>query len=90
MIGNNDPEHRRRGRQSEDGSSEQQGKGGKHVPFCILVRRADHLWEVDDDGLARVASDEDVELVEVAMDEPSAGEADDEVHQFGIERARRR
>ena len=41
-----------------------------HVPFCIFVRRADHLREVDDDRLPAVPSDEDVELVEVAVDEP--------------------
>ena len=51
-----------------------------HVPFCVLVRRADHLREVDDDRLPAVQSDEDVELVEVAVYEPGPREADDELH----------
>ena len=56
-----------------------------HVPFCIFVRRADHLREVNDDGLTRLPADEDVELVEVAVDEPGVCEADDEVHQLRVE-----
>ena len=58
-----------------------------HVPFCIFVRRADHLREVDDDRLPAVPSDEDVELVEVAVDEPRTREAHDEVHERRVQRA---
>ena len=58
-----------------------------HAPFCILVRRADHLREVDDDRLPAVPSDEDVELVEVAVDEPRTREAHDEVHERRVQRA---
>ncbi len=49
------------------------------------MRGADHLREVDDDGFAGLAADEDVELVEVAVDEPCAGETDDQVHQLRVE-----
>lgn len=53
-----------------------------HIPLCVLVRGANHLREVDDDGVARLAADQDIELVEVAMDEPYAGKTDDHIHQL--------
>ncbi len=67
--------------------SAEEERGG-HVPFRVLVRRADHLREVDDDRLAGLAADEDVELVEVAMDEPCPCEPYDEVHQVRVQRPR--
>ena len=63
---------------------------GKHPPFCVLMRRADHLREVDNHRLPAVPPDEDVELVEVAVDEPRAREAYDEVHELRVQLSGRR
>jgi hypothetical protein len=52
-------------------------------PFRVLVRGADHLREIDNDRLTVVSTDEDIELVEIAMDQASARKLDDEVHQRG-------
>ena len=52
------------------------------------MRRAHHLRKVNDDGFTGLASDEDVEFVEVAVDEACIRKAHDEVHQSGIKLSR--
>lgn len=59
------------------------------TPLGVRVARADALREVDDDDLALLAADEQVELVEVAVDEAGPGKADDEGHELGVELAGR-
>jgi hypothetical protein len=59
------------------------------VPLRVLVRRADHLWEVDDDWIARLSSNQDIELVEIAVDEAGLREANNKVHESGVQLARR-
>lgn len=64
---------------------------GVHILYLRLgvqMRCAYHLRKVNDDWFARVSSYENIELVEVAMNEPGPGESDDEVHQFRIQFAR--
>lgn len=58
-----------------------------HSPFRILVRGADHLWKVDDDWLARIAANENIELVVVAVDKSGACETDNNIHKFRIQLA---
>ncbi len=53
-----------------------------HLLFCVGVRCADHLWEVDDDRFTRLAFYEDIEFVEIAVDKPRVGEADNKVHEL--------
>lgn len=48
----------------------------------------DHLREVDEDRLASWFGEEDIELVEIAVNETGSGEADDEVHELRVEGAR--
>lgn len=59
-------------------------------PFCIFVRGANHLWEIDHYGFAVAVTNEDVELVEVPVYESRKRESDDEIHQLRVEFARRR
>ena len=81
------------GKQGVLGSRRRELRGGPvrpcsrriHVPFCVLVRGANHLREVDHDRLAAVAPDEDVELVEVAVDQARTRKAHDEVHQRRVQ-----
>jgi len=61
-----------------------------HSPFSIFVRGANHLREIDDDGFAVTAANENVEFVEITVYQPSMREPDDEIHQLRIEFARRR
>ena len=61
-----------------------------HAQLGVLVLCRHHLREVDDDRLGAavvVLAQEDVELVEVAVDEAGASEADDQVHQRRVELA---
>lgn len=51
-------------------------------PLGVEMPRRDHLREVDDDGLAVLPPDKNVELVEVTMDEARSGEPNEEVHQL--------
>lgn len=60
------------------------GKEG-NAPLCVLVRGTDHLREVNNDRVAGLAADEDVEFVEVAVDESCPSKTDDHVHQLGVE-----
>lgn len=39
-----------------------------NAPFGILMRRADHLREIDDYWFACVAFNEDIEFVVITMD----------------------
>lgn len=55
--------------------------------LCILVARANHLRKVNHHRLVRLASDKNVELVEIAMDQPRVREVHDERHELRIELA---
>jgi hypothetical protein len=54
------------------------------------VRSANHLREINDDRFAVIATNEDVEFVEVTVYESRMGEPDDEIHQLRVEFTRRR
>lgn len=60
------------------------------LPLCILVRGTNHLREINDNGFAVTAANEDVEFVEVTVYESRLCEPDDEVHQLRVEFTRRR
>lgn len=53
-----------------------------HLLFCVDMRRADHLWEVDDNRFTGLAFYEDIEFVEVAVDESGVCEAHNKVHEL--------
>lgn len=61
----------------------------KYLRLCIEMGCADHLGEVDHDGLARFSANQDVEFVEVSVDQACARKADDEVHEVGVQFAGR-
>lgn len=46
------------------------------------MRGTDHLGEVDNDRFARIAANEDIELVVVTVDESGACETDNDIHEF--------
>ena len=48
-----------------------------------------HLREVDEHGVPRLSSDEDVELVKVTVNESGASETEDEGHESCVEVRRR-
>ena len=56
----------------------------QNAPLGILMGRADHLWEINDNWIAGITADEDVELVEVAMDKASLCQADNDVHELRV------
>jgi hypothetical protein len=59
-------------------------------PFCIFMRRANHLREINHDRLAVAATNEDIEFVEITVYESRMRKPDDKVHQSGVEITRRR
>ena len=50
-----------------------------HIPLCVLVVDGDHLREVNHGDGVVVAAHE-VELVEVAVDEPAVGQLQNQIH----------
>lgn len=46
---------------------------------------ADHLGEIDDNGLKRLVLDHDVELVEITVDQTDPSESNDHLHQFRLQ-----
>jgi hypothetical protein len=52
------------------------------LPFGIFMRRADHLWKVDDYRVTSLTVNENVKFVKIAVYEACMGESDDEVHQL--------
>lgn len=61
-----------------------------HSPFCIFMRRADHLRKVDHDRFTVATADEDVKFVEITVNESRVCKPDDQVHQLRVEFTRRR
>lgn len=59
-----------------------------HSPFRILVRCADHLGKIDDYWFAIFATNEDIELIEIAMNEACTSESNDYVHKSGVQFSR--
>ena len=59
-----------------------------HVLFGVHVRRANHLWEVDDHRIATFSTNENIELVEIAVDEACACKSHDEIHEGGVQFSR--
>ena len=51
---------------------------------CTWMRRADHLWKVDQCDLLVVVKHQ-VELVEVAMDQPMLGQSYDKGHKVSVD-----
>jgi len=49
------------------------------------MRRADHLWKVDNDRFTGISSDENIEFIEITMNKAGVGEPHDDVHQCRVE-----
>ena len=56
--------------------------------FGVDVRCADHLWKVDNNGLARLSADKDIKLIEVSVDQTRVSEAHDKIHERRVELSR--
>ena len=56
-----------------------------HSLFSVHMGGTNHLRKVDDDGLTRLALDEDVEFVKVTVNKSGVRKAYDEVHEIRIE-----
>lgn len=61
-----------------------------HSPFCIFMRRAYHLREVDDNRFAVAPPDEDVKFIEIPVNESCLCKPDNQVQQLRVEFTRRR
>lgn len=46
--------------------------------------RADHLREINDNWIAGISADEDIELVVVAMDKASLRQTNNDVHELRV------
>lgn len=55
------------------------------LPFSIFVRCADHLREIDHDWVSGFASNKNIELIEVSVDESWMCEPHNEIHQLGVQ-----
>jgi hypothetical protein len=51
-----------------------------NVPFCVLMRGANHLRKINDDRFPSFAFDEDIELVKVSVYKTRASEPNNQVH----------
>ena len=49
---------------------------------------ADHLREINDDGLSVLPSNENVELVEISVNESCSSETNEESHEFRVKGSR--
>lgn len=56
-------------------------------PLCVLMRRANHLGEINDNWLARYSVYENIEFVEVSVDEPRMRQSHDEIQELRIQSA---
>lgn len=53
--------------------------------FGIGVSCTCHLWEIDNDRLSVFASDQDVKLVEITVNQSVFGKSDNELHERSVE-----